>query len=76
MVADFGHIGVDVRPEVTQRNERICLRKILDHDTGNGGFGRDEYFILSHLAEANDAGTIDIHFANVAVALGHDEAGG
>src|SRR5581483_7415038 len=64
---------MNIRSEVTKRDKWICRRIILNHYSLSCSFGRDEHLVLSHLTEANERRTVNVQFAETAMALGHDQ---
>src|SRR5262245_30840129 len=68
-------LRVGVRPEVTQRHERL-LSGVLEHDAGPCRIVAHEHLVLGQLAEADHRWRLQRHLTHPARALNGDETVG
>src|ERR1017187_2012260 len=69
MVAYVGHVGMNIRSEVTQSYQGVGWRRIDKGHSSSSGFIGDEDFILGHLPEANKRRAVDVQVVERAMSL-------
>src|SRR5258708_40224089 len=74
VVADAGHVGMNVGSEVTQRYQGVGWRGVCKGHSLSSGFVGDEDLVLGHLSEANKRWTVDVQFVELSTSLSDDEA--
>ena len=67
-------VGVHFRPEVTETDQRLGRRGVLERDAGFRAFGRTEEFVFREFIEADELRAVERLVVDEARALDTDEA--